>query len=108
MRYIIIFLLITNLYASPEYDIIDPEKYTEGDFCVTLDKKSKNYINFSYYPDIKDFMFMYDIHKVYIKDCGGSAWKVLKRKTNNCEAHKPKNPYLIDVKIWFWVHIENV
>lgn len=105
MKYIITFLIITNLYASPEYDTINPEKYNEGDFCVALDKKSKSYINFSYYPDIKDFMFMYDLHKVYIKDCGGSAWKVLKRDTSKCDVHRDntqvksenKNKYLKDI-----------
>jgi hypothetical protein len=106
MKYLIIFFLITNLYSSTEYDTIDPEKYPDNDFCVALDKKSKVYINFSYYPDIKDFMFMYDIHKVYIKDCSGSAWKVLKRDTSKCEIHKDnknylpvKNKYLINAKI---------
>lgn len=105
MRYIITFLLITNLYASPEYDTIDPEKYPEGDFCVVLDKSSKAYINFSYYPDIKEFMFMYDIHKVYIKDCGGSAWKVLKRDTSKCDVHRDNQVRLPKIKGKYLINI---
>jgi hypothetical protein len=45
------------------------------------------------------------LHKVYIKDCGGSAWKVLKRDTSKCNVHKDlsqkesikNNKYLRDI-----------
>jgi len=81
MRYIIIFIiLISSLKAIPEFDDIDPENFPDGNFCITLDKKSKKYINFTYYPDIKEFMILYNIDKVYIKECNGKNWKVLTRK----------------------------
>lgn len=102
MRYVITFLLITNLYAIPEFDDIDPENFPYGNFCVSLDKKSKKYINFVYYKDIKDFMISYDIHKLYIKECGGKNWKVIKRNVSKCDIHKYsetyKNPILKNIK----------
>lgn len=87
----LIFLIILinfNLFSTPEFDDIDLESRPEGNWCVSLDKKSKNFMRFKHYEQIKEFMVERDLHKVFIRECGGKNIQRLTRSASECDLHK--------------------